>query len=215
MWEIFSLASWVLKMKAVFDVGKVLGNAQFGWREILATSGESYQDHPLANGQISDFDAYLKYETGEISTDSYLDSLQEVFCLTSKEAAFRVHASILLEEFDGVQEVIQRLHTQGIETATLSNNNPIHWQLFTSSGKYPSVELIQQKLVSYQLGFMKPDPRIFSEFCKVTGWVPSEIVFVDDSPKNIETAIACGWRAKRIDPSEPVAEQLIRAFSLE
>lgn len=201
-------------MKAVFDVGKVLGNAQFGWRDILDTSGETYYESPLLGLTISEMPAYLAMEEGHLPIEKYLEVLQFEFGLSSIESAVKVHESILLDEFPGVRSVIQDLHSKGIETATLSNNNPIHWKLFTQSGRYPSVELIQKKIASFELGFMKPDPRIFEAFCSFTGWKASEIMFVDDSHRNVDVAIDCGWSAFRVDPLQPMEPQLRAGFGL-
>lgn len=45
---------------------------------------------------------------------------------------------------------------------------------------------------SYNIGFKKPDPKIFFEVLRITSSKPSEILFVDDSFKNIETAKQMG-----------------------
>jgi HAD superfamily hydrolase (TIGR01509 family) len=201
-------------MKAVFDVGKVLGNAQFAWKDILRTSSQSFSPSKYLDLTIADMPEYLAMETGHLSISDYLEFIQTEFGLASRDAATRVHESILLEEFPGVREVIEQLHSLGFETATLSNNNPIHWKLFTASGRYPSVELIQHKIASFELGYMKPDPKIFQVFCTKTGWDPGEITFVDDSQANVDAAIRCGWNAFRVDPALPMAPQLRYGFGL-
>lgn len=202
-------------MKAVFDIGRVLGNAQFGWADILKTSGQRHCDSKYLSGTIHDIPEYYQMETGELSLDGYLQFLQREFCLDSIESAIKVHQSILLDEFPGVQSVVEDLHAAGFETAALSNNNPIHWQMFTASGRYPSVELIQHKFSSFELGLMKPDPKIYDAFCERIGWSPSEIIFVDDTAKNVEVASERGWNAFKVDPFQPMEPQLREIFSLK
>lgn len=48
---------------------------------------------------------------------------------------------------------------------------------------------------SYDLGFAKPDPAFFVEAARRIGADPSTILFIDDSPKNVEGALAAGLEA--------------------
>lgn len=201
-------------MKVVFDIGKVLATAHMMWREALQASKLPYVENDLVNGQLYDFAPYLPYEGGQISEDEYLSKLSDQFQLGGIENARFLHQSIIGDEYPGVAEIVDELHSLGIETATLSNNNPIHWAWFTESGNYPAIEKIQHPIASFHLGLFKPDPLIFPKFCEFIGWDREELVFLDDSEKNVMAAMAAGWTAFQILDDEPKATQIRRLLDL-
>jgi len=48
---------------------------------------------------------------------------------------------------------------------------------------------------SAAIGFAKPDIRYFEAIEKRTGFLGSELVFIDDKPANVEAAQSLGWKA--------------------
>ena len=48
-----------------------------------------------------------------------------------------------------------------------------------------------------EIGFAKPDARAFAHAARVLGFLPSEILFVDDTAQNVEAATALGFPAHR------------------
>jgi FMN phosphatase YigB (HAD superfamily) len=201
-------------MKVVFDVGKVLAHAYMQWKGALLASGLSHGNGPLVNGHLYDLPEYLPYEGGQISEETYLTALAKTFELGSISDAKHLHESIIGEEYPGVAAIVSELNESGHQTATLSNNNPIHWAWFTQSGSYPAIESIQHLVASFHLGLFKPDPLIFPAFCDHLGWNKSEIVFLDDAPKNVSAAQEAGWIAHLISDEEPKADQIRRALGL-
>ncbi len=201
-------------MKVVFDVGKVLATAHMQWKDALAASGLSIQFADLNDKYLYDLPQYLPYEGGQISEEEYLTGLSNAFGLGGTEQARHLHRSIIGAEYEGIEAVIDDLHARGDETATLSNNNPIHWAWFTKDGPYPGIQKIQHLIASFQLGYFKPDPKIFQAFCEKTGWSPDELIFLDDAEKNIVAARGLGWNAEIITEDEPKAVQIRRVLSL-
>ena len=202
-------------MKVVFDVGKVLAHAHMQWKDALAASGLEHNDSPLLQGKyLYDFPPYLPYEGGHITEDTYLQALADEFGLKDIAEARHLHRSIIADEYPGVHKVILELKAQGTETATLSNNNPIHWAWFTESGKYPAIEAIDHLIASFHLGCFKPEPEIYEAFCQKTGWNITDLVFLDDAEKNVLAARKAGWTAHLITDDEPQADQLRRILGL-
>jgi len=201
-------------MKVVFDVGKVLAHAHMRWKDALAASGLDHSDSPLLEQYLYDLPQYLPYEGGQISEESYLAALAEEFGLKDTVEALHLHRSIIGDEYPGVADVVRELTAKGIETATLSNNNPIHWAWFTESGKYPAIEGIHHLVASFQLGHFKPEPAIYAAFCDRLGWEASDLIFLDDAEKNVIAAREAGWQAFVITEDEPKADQIRRILNL-
>jgi HAD superfamily hydrolase (TIGR01509 family) len=201
-------------MKIVFDVGKVLAYAHMQWKDALAASNLKHRDSELLQKYLYDLPEYLPYEGGQISQETYLEALAKEFGLQDVEEAKHLHESIIGDEYPGVAEIVNELNAMGHETATLSNNNPIHWAWFTKSGNYPAIESILHLVASFHLGLFKPDPAIFPKFCEHLGWEKSEIVFLDDAEKNVSAARQAGWTAHLITDDEPKADQIRRILSI-
>jgi glucose-1-phosphatase len=195
-------------VKVVFDIGNVLCYAHTHWRGALAASGLAYSDSPLLDKRLYDLPEYLPYESGRVNQDDYLLAVARAFGLANAHEALHLHRSILGQEVAEVEDLIQELHTAGHETATLSNNNPIHWEWFTVSGPFPAVKSVQKLFSSHLLGAHKPEPEIYHAFVRATGWQPSEIIFFDDVAANVEAARREGWNAVHIDVNGDILAQL-------
>ncbi|MDP1643260.1 MAG: HAD family hydrolase [Phenylobacterium sp.] len=61
-------------------------------------------------------------------------------------------------------------------------------------------------------GCGKPDPAFFDAVAARTGHGPHELLLIDDSPRNVEAARACGWRAGLWDGTRTVADVIAEAL---
>lgn len=98
-------------------------------------------------------------------------------------------------------EEIERLHKE-YNIYLLSNSNPVHWEksvdrFFPPSGHAPEY-YFDQMFISYKLGMIKPDPRIFERLLRDTGAVPGETLFIDDSIANCRAAEEFGIRTLHV-----------------
>ena len=75
----------------------------------------------------------------------------------------------------------------------LSNTNEIHFDFVIQN--YPILRMIEERLLSYQAGCMKPQARIFELAIKKAGVAPENIFFTEDRPENIEAAQRSGIQA--------------------
>lgn len=81
----------------------------------------------------------------------------------------------------------------------LSNTNPIHWQQsvkqwFETEG-YGMSDYFDQLFLSYELHLQKPNPSIFHHVIEKLGVPAQDILFLDDSIDNCESARRCGLQA--------------------
>jgi len=60
-------------------------------------------------------------------------------------------------------------------------------------------------------GTRKPEPAFFQAVCARTGFAPGDLVLIDDSARNVETARACGWGGVLWDGTLSLAEALAEA----
>ena len=60
---------------------------------------------------------------------------------------------------------------------------------------YPFLDMPRGVSVSGELGLLKPDRAIYDRHASTFGLEPSATLFIDDSAKNVDGAIAAGWKA--------------------
>jgi epoxide hydrolase-like predicted phosphatase len=60
---------------------------------------------------------------------------------------------------------------------------------------------------SHEVGWMKPDPRIYHAVCEQLGVTPEEAILLDDLPANVDAARAVGMRAiTYLDAGQAISE---------
>ncbi len=100
---------------------------------------------------------------------------------------------------EGMETIVAELHDAGYPCYILSNWNE---QFEDFRLHHPAIHAIDQEIISYKINMLKPDREIFDYAAEALGIDPAETLFVDDSPKNAESAIAAGYHAHRFTDAE-------------
>ena len=101
---------------------------------------------------------------------------------------------------------MQELRERGYRVVLLSNTNPfmMSWVMsdqFDGNG-HSLMHYLDAAYESYKCGAMKPDPRFFNAVIEGEHLVPSETLFLDDGPRNIEAAEALGIHGLLVNNGE-------------
>ena len=101
---------------------------------------------------------------------------------------------------------MQELRRRGYRVVLLSNTNPfmMSWVMsdqFDGNG-HSLMHCLDAAYESYKCGAMKPDPRFFNAVIEGEHLVPSETLFLDDGPRNIEAAEALGIHGLLVNNGE-------------
>ena len=93
-------------------------------------------------------------------------------------------------------ELFRKLRAEGYRLSLLSNTNPfiVEWALskeFDGHG-HSLDEYLDSMYLSYELKVMKPDERIYRLMLESEKVAPSQVLFIDDGPKNIAAARQIG-----------------------
>lgn len=107
---------------------------------------------------------------------------------------------------EGSVEIMTSLKRSGVPVHALTNFSAELWQ--TTLAAYPFLGEFDQAVVSGEVGFIKPDPRIFDILCARTGLSPADMLFIDDREDNVEAARQLGFRAIRFSAPEALAADL-------
>jgi HAD superfamily hydrolase (TIGR01509 family) len=93
---------------------------------------------------------------------------------------------------DGILEIVRELKAAGYSLPVLSNATHENIRAAKEFGAYDHFEPL---ILSAEVGFEKPDRRIFELAAKRIGLRPEECVFIDDKRRNVEVAKGAGYNA--------------------
>ena len=204
-----------------FDLGGVVMQICRSWAEACALLGfPPYDAERWCTEPSQQHRQWLvrAYQSGQIECEAYYAGLHALLSdVYGREQIERIHGVWLQREYPGVRELIAELNAlEGLSTACLSNTNHSHWQrLLGADGNtlYPSVTSLEFRVVSHELGCLKPAPEAYLRAQAIFGRRPEEIVFFDDLSDNVAAATALGWRAYHVDHTGDTARQVRHALA--
>jgi len=142
---------------------------------------------------LSDGELVSEYETGRLSSQQHYRKVCRRLQMEVSIEKFReLWGSMFLPEPLLSESFLQDLKKR-YRLMLLSNTNEIHFDFVIQN--YPILRMIEERLLSYQAGCMKPQARIFELAIKKAGVAPENIFFTDDRPENIEAAQRSGIQA--------------------
>lgn len=195
-----------------FDLGGVIIRICQTWAERCAAVGVAIRNpelwdeiEPVRDGLMA------QYQTGRIEGSHFARQLSEALRgLYSPAEIMAIHNAWLIDEYEGVDAIVDRLHQAGLDTAALTNTTHEHW---VRMPQFPTVGRLRHRLASHELGLHKPDAAIYLRLERQLGYAGREILFFDDTEENVIAAQAVGWRAERIDPAGDTARQMAEAMA--
>lgn len=112
--------------------------------------------------------------------------------------------------FPDTAATLNLLHAKGIPTVVISN---IAWDIRPSFTALGVEHTIQDFVLSYEVGLVKPDPKIFLLACERLGVAPEDTLMIGDDPTTDGRAISVGCRFARIHPISRPPDALLRALT--
>jgi len=157
--------------------------------------------------QDSLFDTFDK---GEISASNFRAAIRERAGrpdLTDQQIDDAWNA-LLIGVPEGKHEILTQLKTK-YRTFLLSNNNEIHYaycmqHIQDKYGIPDNAAFFEKTFYSHIMGLRKPDAKIFEQVISETGIVPTETLFIDDSPQHLETAKKLGFHTALCTAAYPL-----------
>ena len=177
----------------VFDLGGVL--VSFDETPLYAVLRPEV-DHAAWWAFVLHHPVFRGFETGTIATEAMAAVAVRELCRAEVDVpSFIGQLSRWPEEpFPGARACVQRVRNAGVPTVMLSNTNPLHWTILRPK----FADLFDQTVLSFETGFLKPDPKAFAAAEERTGRSAHEILFFDDNPHNVAESRARGWQAVQV-----------------
>jgi putative hydrolase of the HAD superfamily len=88
----------------------------------------------------------------------------------------------------------------------LSNTDPLRFGFVRE--RFPDILFFDDYVLSYEVGALKPDPKIYREALRKAGASPASCVLIDDLEENVRAAVAFGFKAILYNPDTDLAQEL-------
>ena len=173
----------------IFDLGGVIIPLDFkrGYAAIERACGRPADEIPK---KIGSTDLVRRYEAGEIETQQFVADLCELLEL---RVGFDDFCALWMSIFPPgtilAETMIESL-SRRYRLILLSNTNPLHFEALDAA--YPILRHFHQRVLSYQVGAVKPSPVIYEAAVAAAGCKPSECFFTDDVPAYVDGAREAG-----------------------
>ncbi len=133
-----------------------------------------------------------QHMTGEMSSRDFYRVVRERFNLSLEYPAFVEAWCDLFELMPGMQTLFEQVaerYTVGI----LSDTDPLHWEYILKMA--PWLGKVVTPTLSYEVGYLKPHPAMFSQAAADCGCTKEECLFVDDQEHYVDGARYYGMPA--------------------
>lgn len=131
----------------------------------------------------------ILYETGKISSEKIYETFKSHSSHPFSKEEFRKAASDIFISNDLLWDEVKALKKRGLRLIILSNTSEAHFHYLSSN--YP-LSLFDDRILSYEVGAMKPSEKIFIEALTRADCSPEHCLYIDDIPNFIEGAKRVG-----------------------
>ena len=145
---------------------------------------------PELRRRISASGLVPEYERGRLESGDFVRELAGCLGVRLEYEEFRgMWGSVFLPETLVPEEMILALKGR-YRLLMLSNTNALHYEMVCAN--YPVLAHFDAAVLSYRVGAIKPEPRIYEEAIRLAGCGQGECFFTDDIPAYVEAARAHG-----------------------
>jgi HAD superfamily hydrolase (TIGR01509 family) len=195
----------------LFDLGNVIlpfNNYQIAEKLSRFSHKREFQDpkkifsylFDLEKGVINDFDK------GRVSPSEFFQYIKKYLGLSiSFEEFIPIWTDIFIEN-QGVSEIIRSLRGRW-RLALLSNTDPLHFSYILS--KFTIISTFEKFILSYEVGFKKPDVRIFQKAIEWASVDPEKILFIDDTKGHVDAALSLGIKGFHFISAQQLKKELL------
>jgi FMN phosphatase YigB (HAD superfamily) len=195
-----------------FDLGNVIlpfNNYQIAEKLCRFSQKEEFQEpgkvfsylFDLREGVINPFDM------GMVSPREFFQYVRNHLGLSiTFEQFIPIWTDIFVEDQE-VSEIIRSLKGKW-RLGLLSNTDPLHFRYIVST--FPIVSALEKWILSYEVGFKKPDAQIFQKAIEWASVEPQKILFIDDTKGHVEASISLGMQGIHFISAAKLREELFR-----
>jgi len=175
----------------VFDLGKVLVDFDYtiAARKI-ASRGKLMAEKVFEFIALSPL--LFKYETGLITRQQFFSAICEGTGYCGDIEEFSGFFADIFTPIEPMVELHTNLRKAQIPTYIFSNTNDLAVTHIRKN--FPFFNNFDGYILSYEVGAMKPDAKIYEALEKMADRKGSEVLYLDDRQENVDAGAARGWQ---------------------
>lgn len=184
----------------VFDLGKVLLDFDYQ-RAVTRIAAQSSAGTEAVRRHVGLSPLLFEFETGRIDRHGFLDSLRKETGYHGTRAEFEAAFGDIFTPIEPMIRIHAGLREAGYPTWLFSNTNELAIEFIRR--QYPFYATFDGHVLSYEHGVMKPEAGLYEVVERRTGRSGPCLIYLDDRPENVATALARGWQGHVFrNPSE-------------
>lgn len=189
-----------------FDIGGVcLTN---GWDHISREKAADFFGYVYRESDERHQKVVEKFETGEISRESYLNEVVFYKKRNFTEKEFIKFMESQSQVHPGSIEVLKKLCSQGNYHVSTLNNESLELNLFRIE-KFGLNKYFSNFFSSSFLAVKKPETPIFQKVLWITQTSGKQCLMIDDREENLEGAARCGFQTLHLPEVKDLERKLI------
>ena len=172
-----------------FDLGGVMYTLDYQrvWKRLCQSCGKSLE---TVFDVLKSGDRFVQYESGKISSFTYYTEVKKRLSFSMDFEEFKTTWNSILIKRTDMFDLVSELE-KNVRVAFLSNTNEMNAEAIKSDMR----DISKNYIFSNEVGFTKPDPRIFQIALEKFELTPEISIFIDDQPENVEAACSLGINA--------------------
>lgn len=177
----------------IFDLGRVLVNidpAKGLIRHLVAIDPHHTLDEIMTT--LTRHDLFRKYSSGELTPQEFYHEACRALGLELPYEEFAALWCSIFFPMDGIAELFAEVAAV-LPVGLLSDTDPLHWNFLREN--YPFLQRIERPTLSFETGFLKPDPRAYRAAVFAAGVSAPSCLFIDDLAQNVDGARREGLQA--------------------
>ena len=204
----------------LFDLGNVIlpfNNFQIAEKLCRFSQKEEFQKPEKVFSYLFDLQEGVinPFDMGKVSPQEFFQSVRNHLGLSiTFEQFIPIWTDIFVEDQE-VSEIIRSLKGKW-RLGLLSNTDPLHFRYIVST--FPIVSALEKWILSYEVGFKKPDAQIFQKAIEWASVEPQKILFIDDTKGHVGASISLGMQGIHFISAAKLRKELFRkqiALSLD
>ena len=170
----------------VFDFGNVL--IEWNSAKILAAFVKE-EDRKRVKAAIFDSGLWAQTDTGQLTLEAAIQAAQTLLdsSYSATVEAIFTHWYETVDVYHQLQEKIFEWAQLGYGIYILSTTSEIFYAV-ENAGLLPMTKVLTGKILSYEVGFAKPDKSIYQKLLTQYALQANQCVFIDDLQINLDAA---------------------------
>jgi putative hydrolase of the HAD superfamily len=197
----------------IFDLGDVILNIDVPVASLSFAELSGKQQEEILT-LFKENDLFRQFETGSLNEAGFRDLIRQLLDTPdwTDEMIDTAWNSLLLDLPPERVELLKKLGEK-YRLFLLSNTSSIHITkvnkiLEAATGVKKLDDLFEKVFLSYEMGLMKPDPKIYQDLLDEAGLVAEETLFLDDNLDNIKGAATLGIETIHVQKPVTILEYL-------